>query len=58
MSLINGASMTNGGAFWNEGTMTIDNVIISGSTENGSPKGYTGGTGSITEFLGTSFIND
>lgn len=58
MSLINGASVTNGGAFWNEGTMTIDNVIISGSTQNGLAKGYTGGPGSITEFLGNSFIND
>ena len=58
MTLSNGTSVTNGGAFWNQGAMEVENVSIENCTENGIPRGFTNSTSAAIDFSGNSSVNN
>lgn len=52
LSLINANAVTNGGAIYAQGNVTLQNVLLQNNFQNGVPKSMTVESGSILKFIG------
>jgi len=58
LALINGYSLTNGGAIWNKGDLRIKDVRLEGNNEDIVPKALTIATGATLTVAGDCIINE
>jgi len=58
LSLKNASAVTNGGAIYVKGNLTLENVILQNNFQNGIPKGLTISPGALVTIIGTVDIKN